>query len=73
MASHIDWRNEIGARTRAAGLTLPDATIEELAEHLDEIYAAALRNGSSEPEAQRGARAALDESRFDALPPRPAS
>ena len=72
MASNIDWRNEIAARAQTAGLTLPDATIEELAEHLDEIYAAALRNGSSEAEAQRRARAALDESRFDVLPPRPA-
>ena len=72
MASNIDWRNEIAARAQTAGLALSDATIEELAEHLDEIYAAALRNGSSEAEAQRGARAALDESRFDVLPPRPA-
>src|SRR5687767_13128266 len=72
MASNIDWRRDIGARAKAVGLTLPDATIEEMAEHLDEIYLAAVRDGASDADAQRRARAALDESAFDVLPPRPA-
>ena len=47
MASHIDWRREISARAKAAGVTLPEATIEEIAEHLDEIHTAALRSGAN--------------------------
>ncbi|MGH7554070.1 MAG: hypothetical protein ACREMQ_13695, partial [Longimicrobiales bacterium] len=71
MASNIDWRHDITVRAKTAGVTLPEATIEEMAEHLDEIYAAALRSGAGDAEAQRRARAALDESRFDVLPARP--
>ena len=67
MSSHIDWRREIAARATAAGVTLPEATIEEIAEHLDEIYAAALRSGANDADAQRQARMAIDESRFDIL------
>ena len=72
MASNIDWRHDIGVRAKAAGLTLPESTIEEMAEHLDEIYLSAVRDGASDAEAQTRARAALDESAFDVLPPRPA-
>ena len=72
MASNIDWRHDIGVRAQAAGLTLPESTIEEMAEHLDEIYLSAVRDGASDAEAQTRARAALDESAFDVLPPRPA-
>jgi predicted permease len=57
----------MAARAKAAGVTLPDATIEEIAEHLDEIYAAALRSGANDADAQRHARMAIDESRFDVL------
>jgi putative ABC transport system permease protein len=67
MSSHIDWRREITARATAAGVTLPEATIEELAEHLDEIYTAALRSGANDADAHRRARMAIDESRFDVL------
>ena len=52
MSSSIDWRRDVAARAAAAGITLPEATIEEMAEHLDEIYAAALRHGASEADAQ---------------------
>jgi putative ABC transport system permease protein len=72
MASTIDWRREIVARTRASGVTLPEATIEELAEHLDEIYVAALRDGAEDADARNRARAALEESAFDVLRARPA-
>jgi predicted permease len=71
MASNIDWRRDVAAK--AAGVTLPDATIEEIAEHLDEIYRAAVRDGATDAEAQRRARATLDESVFDVLRVRPAS
>ena len=76
MAGSIDWRRDVAARAAAAGITLPEATIEEMAEHLDEIYAAALRHGASEADAQARARAALEESTLDVLrgqPARPAS
>ena len=76
MSSSIDWRRDVAARAAAAGITLPEATIEEMAEHLDEIYAAALRHGASEADAQARARAALEESTLDVLrgqPARPAS
>jgi len=72
MSSHINWRRDIEARAKAAGLTLPDATIEEMAEHLDEIYAAAIRDGVGNAEARTRARAALDESALDVLRARPA-
>ena len=72
MSSNIDWRRDIDARASAAGVILPEATLEEMAEHLDEIFTAALRDGSSDTDAQARARAALDESRFDVLRARPA-
>src|SRR5688572_8683880 len=72
MSSPIDWRPDITARVKAAGLTLPETTVEELAEHLDEIYTAALRDGGSEADARTRARAALDESALDVLRARPA-
>jgi putative ABC transport system permease protein len=67
MSSNIDWRRDIGVRASAAGVTLPEATIEEMAEHLDEIYAAAVRSGASEDDARARARAALEESTLDVL------
>ena len=73
MASHINWRRDVAARAKAAGMTLPDATIEEMAEHLDEIYAAAIRDGVSEDEARARARTALDESALEMLRARPAT
>ena len=73
MASHINWRRDLAGRANAAGLTLPDATIEEMAEHLDEIYAAAIRDGVSEDEARARARTALDESALEMLRARPAT
>jgi putative ABC transport system permease protein len=71
MSSHINWRRDVEARAKAAGLTLPDATIEEMAEHLDEIYAAAIRDGVGDAEARTRAQTALDESALHVLPARP--
>jgi putative ABC transport system permease protein len=73
MSNDINWRRDIEARAKAAGLTLSDATIEEMAEHLDEIYAAAIRDGVSEDEARARARTALDESALEMLRARPAT
>ncbi len=72
MASNTDWRRDVKARAKATGLILPDATVEEIAAHLDEIYTTAIRDGVSDAEARRRARAALDESAFDVLRARPA-
>jgi putative ABC transport system permease protein len=73
MSNDINWRRDIEARAKAAGLTLSDATVEEMAEHLDEIYAAAIRNGVSEDQARARARTALDESALEMLRARPAT
>ncbi|HLG55449.1 MAG TPA: ABC transporter permease [Vicinamibacterales bacterium] len=62
-----DWRREILARAAAAGIDLPEATVEEIAEHLNEIRAAARREGRTEEEAQARAQAALEESTIDVL------
>ena len=42
MASSIDWRRDLAARAKASSVTLPEATLEEMAEHLDEISRAAM-------------------------------
>jgi putative ABC transport system permease protein len=73
MSNDINWRRDIEACAKAAGSTLSDATIEEMAEHLDEIYAAAIRDGVSEDEARARARTALDESALEMLRARPAT
>jgi putative ABC transport system permease protein len=60
MPETIDWRAEI--RTRLAGLDIDPARlsdiVEELAQHLDDRYAALMASGASEAEARR---AAVDE------------
>jgi predicted permease len=67
MASNTDWRRDIRAKAAAAGVRLSEATIEEIAEHLDEIHMAAIRDGAREADATARARAALEESTFDVL------
>jgi predicted permease len=67
-----DWRVDIATRAKAAGVTLSEATIEEMAEHLDEIAMAARRDGASVAEANARARSALEESTLDELRARPA-
>lgn len=62
-----DWRHDITAKAAAAGIELPATTVEEIAEHLDEIYAAAVRDGCGAADARARARAALDESTMDVL------
>lgn len=59
-----DWKNEI--RRRLANVRLSAAReneiVEELAQHLDDVYEQALRNGSTEHEARRIARSELTQS-----------
>ncbi|MGH7343528.1 MAG: ABC transporter permease [Candidatus Rokuibacteriota bacterium] len=67
MTTHFDWRQAIEQRAGTAGVSLPEATIQEIAEHLDEVYAAALREGCTPAEAAAAARAVLEESAMDPL------
>jgi putative ABC transport system permease protein len=67
MASPHLWQTEIRARAAREGVALTDAMTEEIAEHLEDLYAAAIRDGSSHEDAQARARAALEESTMDVL------
>ena len=60
-------RVEVLRHARAAGVDLPDATVDELVTHLDDVYADARGQGASADEAQTRAHAALAESAFAAL------
>jgi putative ABC transport system permease protein len=59
-----DWKNEIRKRLLSARLSpaRENEIVEELAQHLDDVYEQALRNGASEHEAHRMARNELDQS-----------
>jgi putative ABC transport system permease protein len=79
MASPHDWQTEIRARAARDSVALTDAMTEEIAEHLEDLYAAAIRDGCNAADAQARARAALEESTMDVLrrpaaatPPAPA-
>jgi predicted permease len=65
--SGLDWRAAVRRHAEAAGVELPAPTVDELAQHLDDLYAAAIAGGASADEAQAGAAAALAESSLDAL------
>lgn len=62
MTAPWDAHREVRERAAAARLDLPDATIDELAAHLDDVYRTARDEGASEGEALAAAQAALDES-----------
>src|SRR5918993_3014606 len=62
-----DWQRAIRTHATAAGVELPDATVDEIAEHLEDIRAAAGRDGCSEAEAAARARTALEESTLEVL------
>jgi len=67
MASPHDWQTEIHAHAAREGVTLTDAMTEEIAEHLEDLYAAAIRDGCGVGDAEARARAALEESTMDVL------
>ena len=62
-----DWRPEIARHAEAAGIDLPPTTIDELALHLDDLYAAARADGATEAAARAHAIRALDESPWSML------
>ena len=51
-----DWRAAVAAHAAQAGVDLPAAIVDEMALHLDDLYAAALAEGASEDEARARAQ-----------------
>ena len=63
MKSQRDWKGLVVSHARATGANdLPRHTIDELAAHLEDIYAEALAAGQSEADAFRAAESVLAES-----------
>ena len=62
-----EWRRIVREHAVASGVDLPDASIDEIALHLDDLYAEARNDGLSDHEARRRAIAALEESAFSVL------
>ena len=67
MTRRFDWQADIRAHASRADVDLTDATVEEIAEHLEDIYTGAMRDGCTESEARARARTALEESTMDVL------
>lgn len=65
-----NWRAAIAAHAARAGVTLPSAIVDEMATHLDDLYAAARGEGLTDGEARARAQAALDQSPMPVLRPR---
>src|SRR5262245_17549856 len=63
----MPWHDAIQAQAKKAAVDLPPATVDELALHLDDLYAAAIAEGMSAADAHRRAVAALQESTLDVL------
>ena len=71
MERRPDWKALVRQHARASGAAdLPAHTVEELADHLEDLYAERLRAGATNAEAYRAAAAALAESPL-AVVPRP--
>ncbi|HEV8239329.1 MAG TPA: ABC transporter permease [Thermoanaerobaculia bacterium] len=62
-----DWRAAVERHAARMGVELPAPTVDELAQHLDDLYASALAEGASPDAAHARAAAALAESSFAAL------
>jgi putative ABC transport system permease protein len=67
MMATPDWRAEVVAHAARVGIDLPSPIADELALHLDDLYAAALVEGLSETDARGRAHAALEESAMSIL------
>lgn len=67
MAPSHDLRREVLRHVARSGVELPDATIDELVAHLEDLQAAALDEGATANEARRRMLAALEESAFSLL------
>jgi predicted permease len=63
----IDWRPLVRRHADEAGVDLPQATVDEIALHLDDLYAGARAQGQDDADARRTALAALDESSMSIL------
>jgi predicted permease len=57
-----DWRRLVRQHADRSGVDLAQSTVDEIALHLDDLYAAGRAKGLSEAEARARALAALDES-----------
>src|SRR5262245_13636331 len=66
-----DWNELVRRQARAAHVDLAQSTIDELAHHLEDVYASARAEGQDEAAARRRAVAALEESALSVLKPRP--
>jgi putative ABC transport system permease protein len=64
-----DFRGEVRRRGSSTGTDLPDAMVEELAQHLEDLYEAALAAGAPPGAAAQQARRALDGSSVTPLVP----
>ena len=62
-----DWRREVRRRAELAGVDLPHSTVEEIAQHLEDLQLAARSAGASEEEARARAATALQESSLERL------
>ncbi|MFI5178518.1 MAG: ABC transporter permease, partial [Vicinamibacterales bacterium] len=69
MSPAADWKALVADHARRAGALLPPATIDELAAHLEDLYAAARADGAPDDVARRRAVRALEESALGTLPP----
>jgi len=67
MSSSFDPRAEVRRHVARSGVELPDATIDELVVHLEDLHAAAIEDGLGAPDARRRAIAALEESALSML------
>ncbi len=67
MTARFDPRAEVRQHASAAGIELPEATVDEIAVHLEDLYTAARAEGAPEADARARARDALNESEFSVL------
>jgi putative ABC transport system permease protein len=66
-ATLADWRAAVERQAAAVGVDLPTPTIDELAQHLEDLHAAALAEGASLEAAHARAASALAECSFATL------
>jgi putative ABC transport system permease protein len=62
-----DWRRLVRDHAHRTGADLPPAAIEELAAHLEDLYAGAIRSGMDDTRAMARVHQALDESSLAAI------
>jgi len=67
VSSAFNPRAEVTRHAAGAGLDLPAATVDELASHLEDLYAGAIEDGLDEGQARARALVALEESAFSLL------